>query len=236
VEPIVFVRADASETFGIGPAAVAGAGASVHVWDALGGEPPPRRSDTAALVLFGSTFNVEHADEQPYLHTIRDTITAFIEAGVPYLGLCFGAQALAWSLGATVDKAPVREFGYTPIRPLPALRDDPVLGHFEDGDMVFQWHMDTFELPAGATLLATGDEVVHQAFRVGDHAWATQFHLEVDRAELEAWLEEEAAVVEAEWGKSRAAVLAEADRWQARHEDRGTEVFRRFVAVAQERS
>ena len=67
---------------------------------------------------------------------------------------------------------------------------DPVLGHYEDGDMVFEWHMDTFELPDGATLLATGDDVANQAFRLGDRTWATQFHFEIDRPEMDLWLDE----------------------------------------------
>ena len=35
-----------------------------------------------------------------------------------------------------------------------------------DGDMAFQWHMDAFSLPEGATLLASGDQIPNQAFRV----------------------------------------------------------------------
>ena len=58
--------------------------------------------------------------------------------------------------------------------------DDPLLSVYDDGDMVFQWHMDTFDLPAGATLLATGDDVTNQALRLNDVTWATQFHFEID--------------------------------------------------------
>ena len=46
-------------------------------------------------------------------------------------------------------KAPVREVGYVPLRPLGPAAEDPVLAHYGDGDMVFQWHMDTFGLPDG---------------------------------------------------------------------------------------
>jgi GMP synthase-like glutamine amidotransferase len=59
---------------------------------------------------------------------------------------------------------------------------------FGPGDeaVVFQWHYDAFELPAGATLLASSDACPHQAFCVGPHM-AMQFHVELDETKLVAW-------------------------------------------------
>ncbi len=102
--------------------------------------------------------------------------------------------------------------------------------------MVFEWHMDTFELPVGADLLATGDLVRHQAFRVGDRAWGVQWHLEIDRPELESWLEifgKEGDLL-SEWGKSAEEVRAEADAFMETHEARGRELFTRFAGVVRE--
>lgn len=236
MRPIVFVRAEGFESFGIGPVAVTDAGAEVRVWDAIGGEPAPDLGEVAGVVLFGSPFNVEHADEQPFIHDLRDLTLAALDRDTPLLGICFGAQVLAWSLGAEVMKAPVREVGYVPLRPLPPAAEDPVVGHYADGDMVFQWHMDTFALPEDAVHLAAGDDVANQAYRIGDTAWATQFHFEIDRPEIERWTGELADTVEEEWGKSPDALLAEADAHQAAHEATGAETFRRFVKVAAERA
>jgi GMP synthase (glutamine-hydrolysing) len=235
VGPIVFARADEFETFGIGRTAVEGAGAEVRVWDAIGGEPAPPLEDVGGVVLFGSSFNVEHADEQPFIGALRDLTLASLDRGTPYLGICFGAQVLAWSLGSTIDKAPVREVGYVPLRTTERGDADPLLGAYADGDLVFEWHMDTFALPDDAELLATGDDVRNQAYRIGDTTWATQFHFEIDRAEIELWTGEVRDTVEADWGKSADAILREADRHQATHETRGAEVFRRFAKVVQER-
>lgn len=233
MRPLLFVRAESAETFGVGPTAVRAAGAEIEVWDAIDGAPRPDPAAYAGIVLFGSSFNVEHADEQPFIHEIGELICATIDARIPFLGICFGAQAVAWSLGAEVTKAPVREIGFEPIVPTPAAVDDPLLSHYETGDRVFQWHMDTFALPDGAVLLATGDPVTNQAIRVNETTWATQFHLEIDRPELESWLAAEPAV-EAEWGKSRETVLAESDAVRAAHETKGREVFARFTRIAAE--
>jgi GMP synthase (glutamine-hydrolysing) len=238
MRPLLFVRCDPVETFGVGVAAVTAAGAEVAVWDTLDpASPRPPLEDVSGVVLFGSSFNVEHADEQPFIKEVAELTRETIERASPFLGLCFGAQLLAWALGAAVDKAPVREVGFEPIRPLAAMTLDPVLGHFVDGDMVFQWHMDTFELPPGATRLATGDRVTNQALRLGPAAWATQFHLEIDAAEAHLWLRsfaDESGDLAAEWGKSEAQVRDEIDRLMPAHEVRGREVFRRFVDVARE--
>ena len=236
MDPIVLVRADASETFGVGPSALADAGAEVVVWEAIRGEPRPTLDAIGGIIVGGSTFNIEHAGDQPFIVAMRDVTREAVDRATPFLGLCFGSQLLAWSLGASVYKAPEREFGYTPLHPTASAAEDPVLGHYAEGDMVFQWHMDTFDLPAGAALLATGDAVAHQAIRVGDAAWATQFHLEVDRGELDAWVAEVADIVERDWGKTPAQIAAEAGMHQAAHEARGAEVFRRFAKVVQERA
>jgi GMP synthase (glutamine-hydrolysing) len=238
VDPILLVRCDAFETYGVAPAALAAAGVTTRIWDAI--DPADGRPDlgeVSGVVLFGSTSNVEHADERPFIKEVADLTNEAVERGVPFLGLCFGAQVLAWALGAEVLKAPLREIGFEPIRTLPAGEDDPVIGHYADGDPVFHWHEDTFDLPEVATLLAAGNGVPNQAYRVGRSAWATQFHAEVDAAEAEMWVTEASAEedLQAAWGKSPAQVREEIRLHMAGHERRGRETFRRFVEVARGR-
>ena len=232
---ILFVRCDASETFGVAPAAVRGAGATVDVWNALDGATPrPQLDGIGGVVVFGSTFNVEHANEQPFIKETADLIRETLDRRIPFLGVCFGGQLLAWALDAQVGEGPRREIGFEPIHPTDHAAHDLLFSHVADGDRAFQWHRDAFELPEGATLLARGDEVANQAFRVGDLAWGTQFHCEVNLSELEFWLEEFAkgGDLRSEWGKSPQQVREEAERFMAEHESRGREVFERFTNLA----
>ena len=234
MDPLLFVRCDAVETFGGARAAAIAAGAPVDVWEAIDpAAPRPDLSTVSGVVVFGSTFNVEHADEQPFIKAVADLTAEALERDVPFLGLCFGAQVLAWSLGAGVSKAPAREIGFEPIRLVVDGADDPVLGHYEDGAMVFQWHMDAFDLPEGGELLATAETTPIQAIRVGETTWATQFHAEVDAAEAEYWVSAASAEddLEATWGKSPEALRAELVEHMPAHEARGRETFRRFVEV-----
>lgn len=238
MDPILLVRCDPEETFGIARGALETAGAATVTWEALDGDPRPPLDGISGVVLFGSSYNVEHAEEQPFIKEARELTLEAIDRALPYLGICFGAQLLAWSLDATVLKAPVREVGYEPIRPTPAARGDELLSHYEDGDLVFQWHMDTFEMPAGAVPLATGDQVRNQAYRVGDRTWGVQWHFEIDRREIDMWLgsfEQADGPLERSWGKSAQRIRDEASRLQDRHEAKGREVFTRFAGTTASR-
>lgn len=233
----MFVRNDTFETFGVAPSAVEAAGADIRVFDAIDGAARPSLDEVGGVVVFGSSSNIEHAEHRPFIKEVAELTRECVDVGVPVLGVCFGAQLLAWALDAEVGKAPEREVGFEPIRLLPAARDDRLVSHYADGDRLFEWHMDTFALPAGAELLMFGDRIPHQAYRVGETAWGLQFHFEVDAAELEHWLGEYAKIgdLQEDWGKSPDDVRAEARANMDEHERKGKEVFGRFVKVARER-
>jgi GMP synthase (glutamine-hydrolysing) len=238
MKPVLFARCDSFETFGLAPSTFETEGVPVRVWEAIDGAPAPEIDEIGGIVLFGSSYNVEHADDHPFIKEAAEFSRTAIEHGTPVLGICFGAQVLAWALDAEVTKGDVREVGFEPLRLEPEADDDPLLANYVDGDMVFQWHMDTFDLPEGATLLATGDQIYHQAYRVGEVTWGIQFHFEIDDAEIDFWLEEfskEADLLET-WGKSSQQVRAEARSYLDLHQNKGAEVFRRFARIARERS
>src|SRR5205085_10427800 len=81
-----------------------------------------------------------------------------VDADVPILGLCFGGQMLARVLGGQVSRSSTSEIGWMPVR-----TRDPQL--VPEGPW-FQWHFDTFTVPAGATLVADSD-AGPQAFVAG---------------------------------------------------------------------
>ena len=236
MKPVLLVRNDPFETFGVAPGAFAKAQMPISVWEAVDASPAPDLEEVGGLIVFGSSYNVEHADEHPFIHAVADLTREAVERRVPYLGVCFGAQLLAWALGGQVEKAPIREVGFEPIRPLPPAQDDALVSHYEDGDLAFQWHMDTFTLPEDSTLLVSGDGVPYQAYRVGDRTWGIQFHLEIDDDEIELWLDEyeKEGDLLADWGKNAEQVRAEARASIGDHKRKGIETFRRFAEVVRE--
>ena len=231
MRPVALIGHADWETFGVAPATLEAAGRPwiehlAHASDAL-----PSIDDVSAIVVFGGDMNVDMTDRYPFLERERELIAAAVRSGVPYLGICLGGQMLARALEHPVYPAGIREIGFRPLHPTADAADDELFAVFEDGDTVFHWHQDTFDLPEGATLLATGDDVPTQAFRYGDAAWGTQFHFEIDRAELDLWLKTAGNEGVSAWGSSIEEIRAQAERELERHEARARELFRRFWAI-----
>jgi GMP synthase (glutamine-hydrolysing) len=189
MKPALCIRNDPDDTLGITAAVLGEAGVPLVRVDAF--EPDvrwPQLEEIGGLIVFGGETNVDDIDRHPYLLTQRALMRRAVDAGLPVLGICLGAQMLARAFDARVYRAPVRELGFKPVRVTDVGRRDALLQAFQTGDRVFQWHEDTFDLPAGAELLASGDDVPIQAFALGARAWGVQFHFEVDAEGVEAWL------------------------------------------------
>jgi GMP synthase-like glutamine amidotransferase len=148
----------------------------------------PDWRDFDAILAMGGPMSVNDDTRLLWLRDEKTLIAEAVAAGTPYLGVCLGAQLLAAALGAPVYPGPRPEYGMHPVDLSPAARTDPVFGGVLPRLEVFQWHGETFDLPAGAVALAGSPGYPHQAIRVGDRAYGLQFHLEVSRELLAKWL------------------------------------------------
>jgi GMP synthase (glutamine-hydrolysing) len=232
VRPTLLIGHDPNETFGLAPSGLAGSGVEVLEHRAFSGAVLPPVDAVSGVVVFGGSMNVDMTARYPFLREERAFVRRAVDAGVPFLGICLGAQMLARAMDRDVYPAGIRELGFNVLHLTPEANADPLMSVFRDEDMVFHWHEDTFDPPEGATILGTGDEVHLQAFRIGDRAWGMQFHFAIDRAELGIWLEAAGEDVVRAWGKSTAEVLDESRRYLGTQETRATELFGRFGEVA----
>ena len=105
--------------------------------------------------------------------------------GRAVLGVCLGAQVIASALGYRVFKNREPEIGWFPIQPTV---EGEAMGLNGSG-RVFHWHGETFDLPAGATLLASSAGCANQAFALGPRVLGLQFHLEVTPADVQRMIE-----------------------------------------------
>jgi len=151
------------------------------------GEALPGLDGIAAIVAMGGPMSVNDEQEHPWLVAEKQLIRDGVGAGIPFFGACLGVQLLASSLGARVTAGGVPEVGVLPVFGTDAALDDPVFSGLAWPRPTLQWHSDTFELPDGATLLATSPAYPHQAFRVGERAYGVQFHLEVTDEMADEW-------------------------------------------------
>ncbi len=126
------------------------------------------------LVVLGGPIGAYEEDRYPFLADELRLLEQRLAADRPTLGICLGAQLMARALGARVYPGSAKEIGWKPLSLTPAGRSSP-LAHL-DGHLtsILHWHGDTFDLPEGATLLATSDLYRHQAFAWGQGALAFQ--------------------------------------------------------------
>ncbi len=145
--------------------------------------------EASGLIVLGGAMNVDQTDQYPFLAREVQWIEQALAREMPLLGICLGSQLLAKTLGAKVYPGPRKEIGWYAIELTAAAAADPLLAQ-SGVQTVFQWHGDTFDLPAGAIHLARSPVCENQAFRYGSNAYGLQFHIEMTAAMIDDWLTE----------------------------------------------
>jgi len=202
---------------------------NVHTVKPLAGQPLPAHEEVAGAVAMGGPMGVDDVDRHPGLASEREWLAEALRREMPLLGICLGAQLLASALGAEVRPGEGPELGYAPVEVLDP--DDLLLGGLAPSTTVLHWHGEVFDLPAGATHLASSERTEIQAFRHGN-AWGVLFHPESDLALLEAWLavpEMAHEALEALGDHGAAALPAEAEAAEAELVARTTSGLRAFA-------
>lgn len=166
-------------------------GFTVREFHLYKGERPQEAYRCDALVLMGGPMSVKEEGRYPFLKTEKLFLEKWLKSGRPLLGICLGAQLIADVLGGRVYKGPVPEIGWSEVRLTLQGIQDPVFSKFPSAMLVFQWHEETFDLPAGAVLLASSPLYPNQAYRIGKTVYGVQFHLEVTFEMVKDWLKEE---------------------------------------------
>ncbi|MGH8777671.1 glutamine amidotransferase [Paraburkholderia sp.] len=140
------------------------------------------------MVVLGGPINASDDLHYPTLVPLVKKIETRIAAGLPTLGICLGAQLIARVLGARVYRGARSEIGWSPLTLTDAGRASPVRHLDAAHTSMLHWHGDTFDLPAGATRLASTAVCENQAFAWGHHVLGLQCHPEVRTDHFEPWL------------------------------------------------
>jgi len=147
----------------------------------------------SGVIITGSHAMV--TDQEPWVLKLIDWIPQILKQNIPMLGICFGHQILAQSMGGLVSYHPGGpEIGTVPITLSPEGKQDCLLGTMPKVFMAHTTHAQTvIRLPAEAHLLAENSFEPHHAYRIGKNAWGVQFHPEFTAEIMNEYVSEQAS-------------------------------------------
>ena len=177
--------------------------------------PNPRDYDMIASL--GSEF-AAFDDSKPFIRREADLLREAVEADVPVLGLCFGGQLLARTMGGESFRSERSEIGWIDVQS----REPDLIA----AGPWFQWHFDTFTLPPEARLIAD-TEVGPQAYVIG-RSLGLQFHPEVTPEIMDSWVKAYRHELDGD-GVDPDALLEETIRLAPSVRKRSEQLFTNFV-------
>ena len=150
----------------------------------LGDPLPDELSQYAACVVFGGPMSANDEHLPGIRAELRWLEKCALPSGRPLLGICLGGQEIARVLGARVGCHcdGLVEIGYYEVAPTVTGGD-----FLENPTVFYQWHTETFDIPAGAQHLAHNDNFPGQAFRYDGCVYAIEFHPEMTREMVDSW-------------------------------------------------
>ena len=137
---------------------------------------PENDPSVKGVILSGSPYSVYDANS-------FKTDLSVIRKKYPVLGICYGAQFLAYSSGGNIAPAGSREYGRAILSALDTA--NPLFNDIKAGTQVWMSHGDTITvLPELFKAIASTDDVKTAAFNIeGEKTWGVQFHPEVFHTE-----------------------------------------------------
>jgi GMP synthase (glutamine-hydrolysing) len=143
--------------------------------------------DWSGIFLGGGPFNASDPEDakstvqkrvETELGRLLDEVVA---RDFPFLGACYGIGLIGTHEGGTVDRAYAEPISRVRVTLTEQGRDDPLLADLPTEFEAFVGHKEAIrDLPGHAVHLASSPGCPVQAFRVGRHVYATQFHPELD--------------------------------------------------------
>ncbi len=147
-----------------------------------------KQKEQDLLIVLGGPIGADEEAKYPFLIDELPILKHRLENDLPLLGICLGAQLMARALGVQIYPAIKKEIGWKPLTITDAGHSSPTMYFSNENTSMFHWHGDTFDLPVGATRLASTDICANQVYSYGKNAIGFQCHPEIQSASIEKWL------------------------------------------------
>jgi len=207
-------------------------GFKIDILDLEAGDKIPKDVHRlAAVVSLGGPMNVYEEDKYPFLKQEDIFIKKILQLNIPFLGICLGSQLLAKACGAKVGKSPKPEIGFFDVALTEHGQRDTLFRNIKPFFKVFQWHEDMFEIPENALWLSKSLACPHQAFRAGTTAYGFQFHAEINREMIVAWMKKYWKLNDVLDCEKARKILSQYDEGQAQLRQIAQQIYKNFVAM-----
>lgn len=169
------------------------------------GEELPEFNNCLGAVMTGSHSMVTERLE--WSEKTSEWIKGAVLSGMPFLGICYGHQLLADTMGGVAEYNKFgMEIGTVEICKTAEAKDDVLFKDLPDEFPAHVVHSQSaVKIPAGAVCLAKNGHEAHHAFRIGDYAWGVQFHPEFSSSIMRSYVDKDKDSL----GKAYGAVLEE---------------------------
>ena len=136
---------------------------------------PQLDESVRGIILSGSPYSVR--DKEAPQIDLKE-----IKGRLPILGICYGAQYIAYHCGGDVKPSLSREYGRAKLHITSHSR---LFEGVRDGSQIWMSHGDTIaEIPENAETIASTEDIRNAAYHIkGEETYAVQFHPEVFHSE-----------------------------------------------------
>ncbi|HHU39647.1 MAG TPA: glutamine amidotransferase [Propionibacterium sp.] len=141
--------------------------------------------DYSGIIIGGGQYNtsdeVKSETQRRVEADLGQIVDTALASQVPLLGLCYGVGIVTQHLGGLIDRTYGETTSAVEVTLTEHGRTDPLFEGVPDTFMAFTGHKEACSrTPNDSVLLATGTACPVQSYRVGDRAYVTQFHPELD--------------------------------------------------------
>ncbi len=143
---------------------------------------PEALNDCDAYVITGSKESVY--DDLPWINTVRKFIVNAVRHNTKLVGICFGHQLIADTLGGKVEKH-ADGWGVGVMKSTVTESNSWMHPALDDFSLLVSHQDQVVELPDGATRIAENNFCVNSAFRIGRKVLCFQGHPEFEVDYLE---------------------------------------------------
>jgi len=179
-----------------------------------GDKIPEDLSNYDAMFCMGGPMDTWMEKDYPWLIEEIGLIKEALNQGVGIIGVCLGAQLLAYAAGGDVEMIqeevshqPLAEIGWDNIFPQSLENHCKLTRLLGYPFPVLHWHGDRILLPNTAELIASSCRCKEQLFSIGSLAYGLQFHVEIDDEMVNTWISEDQKFISSALGTDGQSIL-----------------------------